>query len=43
MTVLDADQEDEARDLAREVAEALRSGELEPRAGAIEPLVEELR
>jgi hypothetical protein len=42
-TVLDADEEDEARELAREVAHGLRSGSLEPTAGAIEPLADELR
>lgn len=42
-TVLDADQESEALGLAREVAAKLESGELEPTAGAIEPLAETLR
>jgi hypothetical protein len=37
MTLLDADQEEEARELAHQVAEAPRSGELEPRADAIDP------
>lgn len=42
-TVLDADQESEARALAREVAEGLGSGRLEPTAGAIEPLADQAR
>ncbi|MBD0329016.1 MAG: hypothetical protein ICV64_02795 [Thermoleophilia bacterium] len=42
-TVLDADQESEARALAGEIAAKLESGELEPTAGAIEPLAETLR
>jgi hypothetical protein len=42
-TVLDRDQESEARALAREVAEGLTSGRLEPTAGAIEPLAEQVR
>jgi hypothetical protein len=42
-TVLDRGQESEARALAREVAEGLSSGRLEPTAGAIEPLAEQLR
>ena len=42
-TVLDVDQESEARSLAREIAAKLESGELEPTAGAIEPLAETLR
>jgi hypothetical protein len=42
-TVLDADQDDEARELAREVTAGLASGELEPTAGAIEPLADRLR
>ena len=37
-TVLDADQESEARQLAREIAEGLESGELAPSADAIGPL-----
>ena len=37
-TVLDPDQESEALELAREIASGLESGELEPTAGALEPL-----
>ena len=39
-TVLDVDDDGEARALARELAAKLSSGELEPTAGAIEPLAE---
>jgi hypothetical protein len=42
-TVLDADQTSEARQLASEIKTGLESGTLEPTAGAIEPLAEELR
>jgi hypothetical protein len=42
-TVLDPDQEDEALDLAREIAAGLESGRLEPTAAAIEPLADTLR
>jgi hypothetical protein len=42
-TVLTADQESEARELAREIAAGLESGSLEPTAGAIEPLADEPR
>jgi hypothetical protein len=42
-TVLNADQESEARELARAIAEGLESGELEPAAGSIEPLADQLR
>jgi hypothetical protein len=42
-TVLDADQDSEARALAREIVAGLESGELEPTAGAIEPLADQLR
>jgi ribosomal protein S1 len=42
-TVLDADEESEARELAREIAEGLESGTLEPTAAAIEPLADQLR
>jgi len=42
-TVLDPDQESEAVELAREIAQKLESGELEPTAGAIEPLADTLR
>jgi hypothetical protein len=37
-TLLDADDEGEARALAREVVAGLTSGDLEPTAGALEPL-----
>jgi hypothetical protein len=42
-TVLDPDQEDEAVDLAREIAQKLEAGELEPTAAAIEPYADTLR
>ena len=42
-TVLDADQTSEARELVRDVASGLESGELEPTAGALEPLANQLR
>ena len=42
-TVLDADQEGEAVELAREIASKLESGEIEPTAGAIEPFADTLR
>jgi hypothetical protein len=42
-TVLDADDDSEARRLVREVASGLESGTLEPTAGAIEPLAEQPR
>jgi hypothetical protein len=42
-TVLDPDQESEALDLARQIANGLESGELEPTAHAIEPLADTLR
>ena len=42
-TVLDADQDGEARQLAREIVGGLEGGSLEPTAGAIEPLADELR
>jgi hypothetical protein len=42
-TVLDADQEGEARDLLHEIVTGLESGELAPTAGAIEPLADRLR
>ena len=41
-TVLDPDQESEARQLVREIKTGLESGELEPTAGAIEPLADRL-
>ena len=42
-TVLDADQDSEARQLAREIVGGLEGGSLEPTAAAIEPLADELR
>jgi hypothetical protein len=42
-TVLDADQESEALELAQEIAAGLESGQLEPTAAAIEPLADQLR
>jgi hypothetical protein len=42
-TVLDADQTSEALELTREIVRGLESGELEPTAGAIEPLADRLR
>jgi hypothetical protein len=42
-TVLDAEQDSEARELAGEIAEGLESGKLEPTAAAIEPLADRLR
>jgi hypothetical protein len=42
-TVLDPDQESEAEQLAREIAQKLEAGELEPTASAIEPLADTLR
>ena len=42
-TVLTAEQESEARQLAREIAAGLESGKLEPTAGSIEPLADEPR
>jgi hypothetical protein len=42
-TVLGPEQESEARELAREIVAGLESGELEPRAGALEPLADEPR
>ncbi len=41
-TVLAADQESEARALAREVVARLESGDLEPTAGALEPLADSI-
>jgi hypothetical protein len=41
-TILNADQEVEARHLADRVAEGLRSGELEPHASSIERFADEL-
>ena len=42
-TVLDAAQVDEAHALMREIVAGLQSGELEPTAGALEPLADTLR
>jgi len=42
-TLLDADQESEARDLVREIVIGLEDGTLAPTAGAIEPLADRLR
>ena len=42
-TVLDPKQSAEARQLAREIVSGLESGQLQPTAGAIEPLADELR
>jgi hypothetical protein len=42
-TVLDVDEESEGRALAREVAQRLGSGDLEPTAGALEPFADTLR
>jgi hypothetical protein len=41
-SLLSANQTGEARQLAREIAAALEAGELEPTAGAIEPLAERI-
>jgi hypothetical protein len=42
-TVLGADQDSEARALAREIVAGLESGELEPTAAALEPLADRPR
>jgi hypothetical protein len=42
-TVLAPQQESEALQLAREIVKGLESGELEPTAGAIEPLADQPR
>ena len=42
-TVLDADQDSEARALLRDIVIGLESGALQPTAGAIEPLADRLR
>ena len=42
-TVLDVDQESEARALAREIVAGLEAGTLEPTAAAIEPLADSIR
>jgi hypothetical protein len=41
-TVLRPEQESEARTLARDVAARLESGDLEPTAGALEPLADSI-
>ncbi len=38
-TTLEPEQDSEARFLAREIAEGLESGRLEPTAGALEPII----
>lgn len=43
LTVLRVEQDSEARELAREIRAGLESGALEPTAGDLEPLVDELR
>ena len=42
-TVLEPEQESEARALARDIAAGLESGALEPTAGALEPLADQAR
>lgn len=42
-TVLGADQDSEARALAREIVAGLESGDLEPTAAALEPLADQPR
>jgi hypothetical protein len=42
-TVLDVDQDSEARALLRELVAGLESGSVAPTAGAIEPLADRLR
>ena len=41
-TILEPEQDHEARQLAREIVAGLESGELEPTAAAIEPLADRL-
>jgi hypothetical protein len=41
-TILEPEQDHEARELAREIVAGLESGELQPTAGAIEPLADSL-
>lgn len=43
VTVLDVEQDSEARALAREVVAGLADGTLEPTAAALEPLADRLR
>jgi hypothetical protein len=42
-TVLDSDQDAEARQLVQEIVSGLESGDLEPTAAALEPLADEPR
>jgi hypothetical protein len=42
-TVLDVEQDEEAKTLVREISSRLEDGSLEPTAAAIEPLADELR
>jgi hypothetical protein len=42
-TVLNVDQDSEARALLREIVAGLESGDLAPTAGALEPLADRLR
>ncbi len=42
-TVLDPDQESEAEQLARQIAQKLAAGEIAPTASAIEPFADTLR
>ena len=42
-TVLEPEQTSEARQLAREIADGLRAGRLEPTAGALQPLADQRR
>src|SRR5436305_5579974 len=42
-TVLDVDQDSEARELLREIVDGLESGDIAPTAGALEPLADRLR
>ena len=42
-TVLEPEQTSEALELAREIVRGLESGELEPTAGALEPLADRTR
>ena len=41
-TILEPEQDHEARQLAREIVAGLESGELKPTAAAIEPLADRL-
>ena len=42
-TVLDVDQDGQARELLREVIDGLESGSIAPTAGALEPLTDRFR